>query len=505
MVIDLLESLSPLERKVLKALKDHKKLLEIQASSKLSETEVLRSLQFLQNKNIVKLNKNESDIILLDKNGLIYSKNKLPERRFLEVIKNSPLSLDEIRKKSGLNDDELKISLGVLKGKLAIQLGPKISITDQGKKIIDNETYEEHFLHKLANGSLLASELTDKEKYALQELRKRKEIVKIEKIKDIEIELTNIGKELINKNLDTNLIEVLDSQMLKTGSWKNKKFRRYDINSDLPKIYGGKRHFVNEARSYIKKIWFDMGFKEMSGNLVQPTFWNFDALFVPQDHPAREMQDTFFVEGKANLDNKEMISRVKATHENGWTTGSKGWNYQWNLEEARKLVLRTHTTVLSARTLSNLKKSDLPAKFFSVGKVFRNETVDWKHLFELTQVEGIVVDEDANLKNLLGYLKEFFGKMGFDKIRIRPSFFPYTEPSAEIDVYNPEKKQWVELGGSGIFRPEVTKSLLGFECPVLAWGFGLERTILSYYDIKDIRDLYKNDLKQLKEMKSFIK
>ncbi|MDD5651442.1 MAG: hypothetical protein PHF86_13680, partial [Candidatus Nanoarchaeia archaeon] len=341
MVLDLLESLSPLERKVLKALKTHKKIPEIEASSKLSETEIIRSLQFLQNKNIVKLTKDEKEVVFLDKNGLKYAKDKLPERKFLESIKTNPLSLDEIRKISKLDEDELKISLGVLKGKLAIQLGAKISITEQGKKILDNETYEESFLHKLSNGTINIELLSDKEKYALQELKKRKEILKVEKIKNIEIELTSIGKELVNKNLDADLIEVLDSSLLKSGAWKNKKFRRYDINSDLPRIYGGKRHFVNEARSYIKKIWFDMGFKEMSGNLVQPSFWNFDALFVPQDHPAREMQDTFFVEGKADLDNKELISRVKATHENGWTTGSKGWNYQWNLEEARKLVLRT--------------------------------------------------------------------------------------------------------------------------------------------------------------------
>lgn len=504
MVMNLLESLSPLERKVLKVLKDHKKIREIEAFTKLTETEILRSLQFLENKNIVKLNKKEKDVILLDENGLKYARNKLPERIFLESIK-TPLTLDEIKKKTNLDDNELRISLGVLKGKMAINVSNKISLTDQGKKLLDKEMYEELFLHKLSQGGLTIEELGDHEKYALQELKKRRNIIKIEKIKDIDIELTNNGKELVNKNLDTNLIESLNPEMLKSGSWKNKKFRRYDVNSPLPKIYGGKRHFVNESKNYIKKIWLDMGFKEMQGPLVQPCFWNFDALFVPQDHPAREMQDTFFVEGKADLKEKEIISRVKATHENGWTTKSKGWGYKWNLSEAQKLVLRTHTTVLSARTLANLKESDLPAKFFAVGKVFRNETIDWKHLFELTQVEGIVIDKEANLRNLVGYLKEFFGKMGFDKIRVRPSFYPYTEPSADVEAYHPIKKEWVELGGSGIFRPEVTKALLGFECPVLAWGLGLERTIINYYGLKDIRDLYKNDLKQLKEIKSLVK
>ncbi|MBU0930187.1 MAG: phenylalanine--tRNA ligase subunit alpha [Nanoarchaeota archaeon] len=505
MVIDLSDSLSPLERKVLKVLKDHKKISEIEAASKLSNTEVLRSLQFLENKKIVKLNKREKDVILLDKNGLKYTREKLPERRFLESIKNNTLTLDEIKEKSKLNDDEIKASIGVLKGKLAIDFSNnKISITAQGKEILNKETYEEYFLNRLSKETLTLKELSDKEKYALNELKKRKDILKIEKIKEMDVELTEQGKSLSNKNLNNNLIETLNTEILKSGSWKNKKFRRYDINSGLPRIYGGKRHFVNESRSYIKKIWLDMGFKEMTGNLVQPCFWNFDALFVPQDHPAREMQDTFFVEGKANLNNN-IISRVKETHENGWTTNSKGWGYKWNIEEAQKLVLRTHTTVLSARTLASLKESDLPAKFFAVGKVFRNETLDWKHSFEFLQSEGIVIDENVNLRNLIGYLKEFFSKMGFDKIRVKPSFFPYTHCSAEIEVYHPERKEWVELGGAGIFRPEVTKPLLGFECPVLAWGLGVDRIIVDKYQIKDIRELHKNDLKQLKEIKTFIK
>ena len=505
MVMDLLESLSPLERKVLKVLKENKKLAEIQAASKLSEIEVLRALQFLENKGIIKTKKQEKEIILLDENGLDYARNKLPERRFLEALKDRELTLDEIKEKAKLNDDELKISLGVLKSKAAINLGSKISLTNPGKNLLDKELYEEHFLHKLLNGGLTSSGLSDNERYALNELKKRKKIIKIENIREIEVDLLDSGEKLASKNLDNNLIESLDTEMLKKGSWKGKKFRRYDIDSALPRIYGGRRHFVNESKNYIKRIWLDMGFKEMTGSLVQPCFWNFDALFVPQDHPVREMQDTFFVEGKIDLKEKEIISRVKATHENGWTTKSKGWGYQWNLSEAQKLVLRTHTTGLSARMLASLKKFDLPAKFFAVGNAFRNETVDWKHSFEFLQSEGIVIDENINLRNLIGYLKEFFVKMGFEKIRVKPSFFAFTEPSLEVEIWHPEKKEWVEVAGAGIFRPELTKPLLGFECPVAAWGIGIDRSIMDQCAIKDIRELHKNDLKQLKEMKTFIK
>ena len=126
-------------------------------------------------------------------------------------------------------------------------------------------------------------------------------------------------------------------------------------------------------------------------------------------------------------------------------------------------------------------------------------------MFELCQVEGIVVDPDVNFKNLVGYLTEFYKKLGYEKVRIRPGYFPYTEMSAEVDVFHPVRKEWVELGGSGIFRPEVVKPLLGIEVPVLAWGLGMERAISMYYNINDIRDLYRNDLKQLREMKAWLK
>ena len=168
-------------------------------------------------------------------------------------------------------------------------------------------------------------------------------------------------------------------------------------------------------------------------------------------------------------------------------------------------MLRTHTTVLSAQTMAKLKKEDLPAKFFAVGRVFRNEALDWKHLFEFYQVEGIVIDPNANLKNLKGYLTQFYKKMGYEKVRMRPAHFPYTEPSLEVDVFHPIKKEWVELGGAGIFRPEVVIPLLGFDCPVLAWGQGMGRIISEYWKITDIRELYKNDVKQLREMKMWLR
>ena len=195
---------------------------------------------------------------------------------------------------------------------------------------------------------------------------------------------------------------------------------------------------------------------------------------------------------------------MRTSHEKG-VDGSKGWNYKWSEEDSKKLCLRTHTTSISAKTLSEIDKKNLPKKFFAIGKCFRNETVDWSHGFEFNQTEGIVVDRNANFRHLLGYLKQFFSKMGFENIRFRPAYFPYTEPSVEIDAWHPERKVWLELGGAGIFRPEVTIALFGEKIPILAWGPGFDRILMDYYKIKDLRELYKNDLNQLRKMGAWMK
>ncbi|MBU2523033.1 MAG: phenylalanine--tRNA ligase subunit alpha, partial [Nanoarchaeota archaeon] len=273
----------------------------------------------------------------------------------------------------------------------------------------------------------------------------------------------------------------------------------------VPKIHGGRKHFVNQSIEYARQTWLEMGFKEMSGEKTVSSFWNFDALFTAQDHPVREMHDTFFLKDvSAKLPDKKLVEAVKKAHESG-VGGSKGWRYLWNEKTATRVLLRTHTTFLSAQTLSRLNKKDLPAKYFSIGKCFRNETVDWKHGFEFNQTEGIVIDPDANLRNLLGYLKEFAKKMGFEKVKFQPSFFPYTEPSVEGMVWNEEKKEWIEVIAAGIFRPEVTIPLLGENIPVLAWGPGFDRLMMMAYEIKDLRELYSNDLKSMRSRRFWIK
>ena len=115
------------------------------------------------------------------------------------------------------------------------------------------------------------------------------------------------------------------------------------------------------------------------------------------------------------------------------------------------------------------------------------------------------MDPNVNFRQLLGYLKEFYLKMGFEKVRFNPAYFPYTEPSVEIHAWNSERKVWVELGGAGVFRPEISIPLLGTKVPVLAWGLGFDRIITDYYGVKDLRELYKNDIRVLRNKKEWIR
>ncbi|MAF99166.1 MAG: phenylalanine--tRNA ligase subunit alpha [Nanoarchaeota archaeon] len=509
-MMDIIKKLHPLERTVLPVLKSHSALDSITKASNLQEVEVIRALQWLENKKLITAHSEKKKIITLQKNGQHYKQYGLPEKIFLKSLSDKFMDLESITKKSGLSREEVNACIGLLKRKVAIDVrkGKQLEIkrTEQGKKLLKQETLEEKFLSHTF--PLDESKLTDIEKLALSELKKRKGMLTIEEKKITTVSLTKSGKKIASKKLSQDVVNRLTPGMLKTGSWKNKEFRAYDVEINVPAIHGGKKHFVNEATEYAKQIWMDMGFQEMKGDMVCTSFWCFDALFTAQDHPVRKMQDTFFLGGnveRGKLPSKRLVAKVKESHETGGNTGSTGWQYKWDEEEAKRNVLRTHTTILSAQTLTKLKEKDLPKKFFALGKCFRNEALDWSHLFEFNQTEGIVVDENANFKHLLGYLREFFKKMGFPKARFRPAFFSYTEPSVEIDVWHPVHKKWIEFGGAGIFRPEVTVPLLGKDIPVLAWGPGIDRVILDYWNIGDIRDLYKNDLKQLREMKMWLK
>lgn len=495
----LLETLSPIEQKILPFLKSQ--INEIEEKSGLDKVSVLRALQFLARKGVLELKTSSKEIVDLATNGLLYKKNHLPERRLLDLLSENPhLTFEEAQKQSKLSDNELKVSIGILKRKALVNLANGKLILTAKKEEITKKMLEEQLLEILPKET---SSLPPEHQFALNELKKRKEIIEIKNETETTFKLTDLGQKLAGKEVNLNLIEELTPDLIKNWA-KGKQFRRYDLTAPVPKKYPGKRHFVNEAIEYTRRIWLDMGFKEATGNMAVTSFWNFDSLFSQQDHPSRDMQDTFFLNKEGKLPASKIVSKVKEAHEKG-VDGSLGWRYNWKEEDAKKVVLRTHTTALSAQVLASLTAKDLPAKYFAIGKVFRNETVDWSHGFEFYQTEGIVVDENVNFRHLLGYLTEFYKKMGFEKVRFIPAYFPFTEPSVEIAVFHPVKKVWLELGGAGVFRPELTIPLLGKPIPVLAWGQGFDRIITDYYKINDLKELYSNDLKMLREMRSWIK
>lgn len=467
----------------------------VASEMKLAPDKIITLAMNMRLKGFITLKVEEDVIITLTDEGLRYAKLGLPERRIVEQAKvRGVLNLSEL---TTLEDWEKPIGLAWLKKKAwgSVRAG-RIEVLAEATKGTD-----EILIELIASeGKVYLSRLPPELKNAVDVLKERK-LVKIERSFTRFISLDKLGEEALKGEIEV-LEEVsrLTRDLIVSGRWRNVVFKKYDVTLPSYRIPIGRLSFIREVLDYIRHVWIEMGFMEMEGPLLETCFWNYDALYVPQDHPARDLQDTFYVKTpkSGRLPDQDLVEKVKETHESGWTTNSKGWGYRWDPEESKRTLLRTHTTCLSARTLAALRNAELPAKFFAVSKVFRNEKPDRTHLCEFYQTEGIVVDENANMKHLIGYLKEFFKRLGFPDARFRPAYFPYTEPSLEVEVYCPSMDKWVELAGAGIFRPEVVKPLLGKEIPVLAWGLGPGRIIMLNYDLKDMRELAMNDLDLLR-------
>jgi len=476
---------------------DASELERVAKKAKLEEVAVMRSFLLLEQEGLAKIDEMVEKFAEITEEGRKLLES-LPERVVLENI-GEGIYLEDLN----LPDYVINIAMGWLTKKKWIVVEKKegktlLHPTPEGLKILSQKTEEEIALERLKDKMVALSDMKNE---ILENLKRRQAVRILEKTKR-SITLSEKGRLLAeNGFVLREEISSLTPSLIASQEWKNIDLKRFDIRADVAPISPGKRHFENQAIEYIRRIWLELGFEEMQGPIVNTAFWNFDALFTPQDHPARELQDTFYVRGKrGDLPDKSLVRRVSEMHERGGGIAD-GWGYEWDEEEARKLVPRPHTTVLSARTLASLTRKDLPKKFFSVGKCFRNEQIDWNHLAEFYQTDGIVVSENVNFRHLLGYLERFLNKMGHKKIRFRPAYFPYTEPSVEAEVYNEERGVWMELVGAGIFRPEVTVPLLGHDIPVLAWGPGFGRIIMEYYGLTDIRDLYRNDIEQLRTMK----
>lgn len=285
----------------------------------------------------------------------------------------------------------------------------------------------------------------------------------------------------------------LTIEMMQSGSWKSSTFKPYNFSAEGTSPNAGALHPLNKVREEFRQIFFSMGFTEMpTAQYVESGFWNFDTLYVPQQHPARDLQDTFYLKDPVLADapeDKEYLKNIHAVHETG-AYGSLGYRYPWKLEESQRLVLRTHTTATSAAMLYKLAKDPKPARYFSIDRVFRNEAVDATHLAEFHQVEGVIADYNLTLGDLIGFMERFFAKMGVHKLRFKAAYNPYTEPSMEIFGWHGGLGKWVEIGNSGMFRPEMLESMgLPKDMRVHGWGLSLERPTMIKYAVSNIREL----------------
>ncbi|HUI00683.1 MAG TPA: phenylalanine--tRNA ligase subunit alpha [Nitrososphaerales archaeon] len=483
--------LHPIERKVLASLADGPRSFDdLVSASALLPDQVRRSISWLSSKELVATKEVTSVTLVVT--------GTPAELKFLETLRDhgGEASLNFLRSAVG-GDAGFSAAMGraISAGWVEVKEGMMGQIAVLKDKDAGKELQE--LLAEMKNG-VDERAVPDAEKSMVADLIKR-ELIERKENKSVEVAITEQGRDALlsseDQGFDRLTPEILSS-VRATGS--DVRLRPIDVSASAPRFYPGRRHPVKELIAEVREAYLSMGFAEIVGDAVQPALWNFDALFTPQDHPARDLQDTFYLKGRKepSISRSGVVARIAAAHESGAGTGSKGWRYAWDVEEARRLVLRTHNTAVTIQATA--ASGGRETRVFSVARVYRNESLDYKHLAELHQMEGIVIGEGLNLRHLMGVLTKFYGKLGMSGVKLWPSFFPYTEPSMQVMVYYDKVGKWLEMGGSGLFRPEVTLPL-GVKKPVLAWGCGLERLLMLRLGLEDIRELYNNDLAWLRE------
>lgn len=485
--------LHPLEERVLSSLREvgQSSFDALVASSRLMPDQVRRAVSWLSTKGLVTVK--EEMVTRIKQTG------EPPELTLLDKLhaRGGALEMNELRK-SFASNQEFTAAVGRASSPGWIEItagtsGPVALIKKpQGSEALRN------LLKKLSASPALSS-LSQVERSMVLDLTKRGILTRIEE-KKVTVTITEDGRKTLSFQKKEQYLERLTPEVLASlrSSGGSVKLRPIDVSAPAAGFHPGRRHPVKDFINEVREVYLSMGFSEIIGDSIQSSFWNFDALFTPQDHPARELQDTFYIKGGVDrsLQRTGVVAQVALAHESGGDTGSKGWGYTWNVEEARRLVLRTHNTALTIR--ATMESRGRESRVFSVGRVFRNENLDYKHLAELHQMEGIVIGDGITLRDLMGVLTSFYGKLGMKGVKLWPTYFPYTEPSMQVMVFYEKVGKWLEMGGSGMFRPEVTAPL-GVRKPVIAWGCGLERLLMLRLGIQDIRELYNSDLEWLRE------
>ena len=478
------------------------------------------------------------------------------ERIILEKLREAgdKLSIEEIQRLTGLSQSTIMAVIELLKSKGAIReeahLLKKYILTDIGIDNLEKGMPEEILLDllKKSGGKTTIKSIIDlmgpKGNVAIGELKKRGAIV-IEKnevrlLKDVSEEIlkekealkevkekgfssdTDVISSLLKRGLieeklerkvkivyvpqiaDKLLAEAktyitkLSSDEIVSGRWKEVVLKEYNVEARPPSLYPGLEHFFELFLEKVRLVLRDMGFKEFNYNFILQEFWNFDILFQAQDHPSREIHDTFWLDYSSDtiLDaSPDLVEKVKRIHEKGGSRNIRGWGGEWRESVARRYILRTQMTSATIRALST--RPSIPFRIFSIGKVYRPDQVDYKRLPEFTQLDGIISESGFTFKDLLSVLKDFFTRLGFEKVKFKPAYFPFTEPSVEGYVYM-EERGWVEVFGAGLFRPEILE-VLGYAENVGAWGMGLERLAMKLIGVEDIRLFYSREIDVLRK------
>ena len=469
---------------------------EIAEKTGLAHAAVMRAALSLESKSLIRITERKIRRVTLNDEGRIYAEIGLPERRLANVLAEmgGEALLDEALKAASLEKNLWAIAIGWLNRKGWGRIEKRNRRVRLLKKPV--EGIDEQLLKLLKRDGTVDLESLDKDLQKAVELLRGRKIVEIHEETQRKLELTEKGWETVKRGIKISReISQITPELIITGKWREVKLRRYNIEAPVAPVWPGKKHPYLRFLDDLKQKLIALGFKEMSGPIVELSFFNCDGLYMPQDHPAREVHDMYFIKNPkyGSLDRyKSFLENVRETHENGWNTGSKGWRYSFSSLEAKRLMLRSQTTAASVRMLIS-DELEIPGKYFAIARCFRPDVIDKTHLTEFNQVEGIIVGEDLSLKDLLGVLKRFAIEVaGADKVKYRPDYFPFTEPSVELVAYK-KGYGWMEFGGSGIFRPEVTLPL-GINVPVLAWGLGVDRLFMMKTGIDDIRYLFSHDL-----------
>ncbi|NPA23985.1 MAG: phenylalanine--tRNA ligase subunit alpha [Crenarchaeota archaeon] len=467
---------------------------------------LMRVLGELEFRGLIRTLRSSVRFVELSDEGLNYAEVGLPELRLLSYVKEKfgsdvhevPLDLFLQCCREMFSEKMCSIILSnLVRSGLCRVNGRAVKFLGTVNEALERVLRKQRVLEKLKNEGVV--EVSSIPTDVLQEFQKRR-LVRIRERARIVIELTDLGRRLMSekKIVPAKIVTALTPEILRSGEWSRVILKEFDLNIEVPEAEVSVPHFMREFLEIVRDIFVELGFEEAHGPICEIEFWNFDALFQAQDHPAREVHDTFFIKhpilGSPPPD--EIMEKVGRVHEDGWETGSRGWRYRWSPERALRLILRTQTTAVTVRAL--YERGEGEYRVFTIGKVFRPETLDPKHAMEFYQADGIVVGRNVRFRHLLSILETFVRKLGIERVRFKPAYFPFTCPSAEGYIWH-ERLGWVEFVGCGVFRPEVTYPAGVRESRVLAFGMGLDRLAMTILEIDDIRYIHAGDVDKLKE------